>query len=227
VAQKPVFDHLRGHGPVTAAAVVVAPAGDHGRAKGHTAAGTQGHRQQPHQVEQQRELLVGPFGSVVGLHAHQAPQPLPLGHQAGQQAGLGLGVGIEKDQQITAAGRHAVVQGPGLAAPAGWQRRRLDQSQRQPRGRRGRHGDGTGAVARVIVDDQHLGNRQALTAQGSQQPRQCGSLVAGRNQHRDPLRRPVASLRQQRQAQVQPQPPAQRPAHQQGNAKPVQRVPPR
>jgi len=104
---------------------VAAAAGAHRWAKGHPGAGPKRHRQQAHQVEQQRQLLVGPFRAVVGLHRHQPPLGLQRRHQVVEKRRLRLGVSVEKHEHLAMAGLDAVMEGPGFAAPPRRQGRRL------------------------------------------------------------------------------------------------------
>ena len=194
---------------MAAAESVVGAAGDQRRPKGHPAAGAQGHRHQPHQVEQHGKLLIGPFGAVVGLHGNQPAQLLMAGQQGGQKIRGGFGIGIEKHQQLGPAGGHAVVQRPGLAAPALGQGWRLDQVHGELG--TGLGGDRGGAVAGVVVDHDHLQGPKALSLQGAQQVGQGALLIAGRNQHRHRGVAPHHSRSQggHPQAERPAQPPAQ------------------
>ena len=183
MAKEPVLHHLVRHGPMAAAAVIVVATGGHGRPEGHAAAGAERHCQQPHQVEQQRKLFIGLLGAVERLHRHQAAKPLLQCHQASEQIRLRFGIGVEKYQHLAQAGLHAVVQGPGLTAPAwrqGWWR---DHLQGQPTCRR--PGDGGCAVAGMVIDHDHLQRLLVLPAQACQKVGQGSGLITGWDQHRN------------------------------------------
>ena len=92
------------------------------------------------------------------------------------------------------AGPHALVQGPGFAAPT------LGQWPRRHHPYTGSCGDGGGAIAGVVVDDDHFEGPEALGGQGLQQVGQGGGFVAGRNQHRNPGGALGFQRRQHRQA---------------------------
>ena len=70
------------------------------------------------EVEEGRELLVGPLGAVVGLDRHQPAAGGVLGDQAAERVGREPRVGVE-EEQVRAGGRlGADVAGPRLARPA-------------------------------------------------------------------------------------------------------------
>jgi hypothetical protein len=186
-----VVDHAVADGGVAADPAVEAALDQ------QVAAGRDGHRaaarsgQRPRRDEcadgrgggRQHRALGGALGDDRGEEGHAAPaEAQGHGEGAAERVGRVHDVGVREQQPLPARGPHPLPAGPGLADPA----RREGLAREHPHpgvAARRREGGGPGAVARLVVDHDHLERGVLERAQAADRRADPALLVARGDDH--------------------------------------------